>query len=298
MHLLGTRGVSEPRQTEHGFGNENWLVAVDGRDLLVKITPPDGHPVDKLVAAAAASRMAQSAGVPVPREVLLAPQCDVFGGATTRIQEYLPGYHPEQVLQNPNAVARFFGSLGDAVALLHSIRCEAFASRVGGEPRFATWYQYIAYRAPQIVARAQAVGAYDEYYLQATVERLLSAAEELSPEVEPRLCHRDLSLHNVLVNAHGEVVALLDFDLAEPWDRAVDMVKLTWGMFPNFAGSERIYRQRYFDRGIEPDKWAQRVWVASVVELLNAVPNAIRARDPRYEQSARRRLTEVLQAHP
>lgn len=290
--------MSNPERTAHGCGNENWLVVADGRELLVKITPPEGHPVDKLVAAAAASRMAERAGVPVPREIFFSAHCDVFGGAITRMQEYVPGHHPDEVLRSQEAVTRFFGSLADAVALLHSIRCDAFASRVGGEPRFATWQQYLAYRVPQIVARCQAVGAYDEDYLQVAVESLLAAVAEVPAEVEPRLCHRDLSMDNVVVDEHGDVVALLDFDLAEPWDRAVDMVKLTWATFPRFPGAEEIYLQRYFHRGIKPDHWAERVWVANVLELLNVVPNAISGQDPRFEQSARRRLAEVLGSRP
>lgn len=295
---LGTRRVSDPQRTEHGFGNENWRIVVDGRDLLVKITPAEGHPVDKLVAAAAASRMAERAGVPVPREVFFSAHCDVFAGAITRIQEYLPGHHPNEVLRSREAVTTFFASLADAVALLHSIKCDAFASRVGGQPQFPTWQQYLAYRVPQIVARSRAVSAYDEQYLQATVESLLAAAAEVSAKVEPRLCHRDLSLDNVVVDEHGKVVALLDFDLAEPWDCAVDMVKLTWATFPRFPAAEQIYRQRYFHGATEPDQWDQRLWVTNVLELLNSVPYAMSAQDPRLEQSARRRLAEVLSGRP
>lgn len=294
MHLLDTKAVSRPRRTRHGFGNENWIVRVDRRDLLVKITPRNGHPADKLAAAADASRMAERAGVPVPREIVFSPQCDEFGGAVTRIQQYRPGHHPDQVLHSSEAVTRFFSSLADAVSLLHSIAGAAFASRVGGEPSFATWQQYVVYRVPQIVARAQATHAFDEDFLQSTVESLLAAAETASMGVEPRLCHRDLSVNNVLVDEHGEVVALLDLDLAEPWDCAVDMVKLTWDTFPRFPGAAAIYQQRYFADAPEPDRWAERVWVAGVMELLNVVPNAISSEDLRYAESARQRLTEVL----
>lgn len=296
--VLGTRQVSSPRRTPHGFGNENWQIAVDGRDLLVKITPLDGHPVDKLVAAAAASRMAERAGVPVPRQIFFSERCEAFGGAITRIQEYLPGYHPDQVLHSAEATTRFFGSLGQAVALLHTIECEAFASRVGGEPSFPTWRQYLAYRVPQIEARSRAVSAYDEGFLQSTVESLLAAGDAVSAEVQPRLCHRDLWLNNVLVDERGEVVALLDFDLAEPWDCAVDMVKLAWWTFPRFPGAEQTFLRRYLDGRPRPERWVERVWVASVLELLNVVPNAIAAQDPGFEQSARRRLAEVLSDRP
>lgn len=74
---------------------------------------------------------------------------------------------------------------------------------------------------------------------------------------------------------------LLEFDLAEPWDCAVDMVKLTWDTFPRFAGVAEIYQQRYFAGAPEPDRWAERVWVAGVMELLNVVPNAISIKDLR-----------------
>ncbi len=82
----------------------------------------------------------------------------------------------------------------------------------------------------------------------------------------------------------------MDFDGAEAWDPAIDVVKLRWLAFPDYPGSEAAFNSAY---GQEP-AWAERVRLVELVELVNAVPNAILNGDPQFEAAARSRLREVL----
>lgn len=63
--------------------------------------------------------------------------------------------------------------------------------------------------------------------LRDEARRRVDEAASLEP-VEPRLVHGDLAGANVLLDPRGGVSAVLDWDLASPFDPAVDVACLAW----------------------------------------------------------------------
>lgn len=285
---LAVRVDGAPRRFTRGFGNDNWRVATAEGDLVVKVSRPH-LPGEKLAAAARAQALAYDAGVPVPKLIMVDVHCEALAGRAVRVQEFVPGAAPSQALQTPGDRDRFFRSAGAAVARLHAVPLDAFASRVGGQPAFPSWAGYLRHRVPQIGARIEAAGGIGLDH-EALFARVLATADEVSAAVSPALTHRDLHLDNLVVAPDGTVAALLDFDLAEAWDPVVDLVKLRWLVEPVHPGAERAFLTGY---GTEPAMLAARLWIVEVIELANTIANAVPTGDQRQAASARERLARV-----
>lgn len=291
---LAVAVIAPPTRIQRGYGNENWQVRSDEGDLLVKIARRD-FGTEKLTAAARAHRRAAAGGVPVPELLRVDLAGASFDGRAVRVLRYLAGSHPTEVLITEEAVGRFFGSLGRALARLHEVACEGFSSRVGGSLRFPTWTEYVNYRVPQISGRVAAAadgfGAIDP---MALLDQARSIAAEVSPVVKPRVTHRDLYLDNLLAGPDGTLVALLDFDAAEAWDPAVDLVKLRWQVLPEYPpAATEAFLAGYTEVDDLPPQFDRRVWVTEILELVNVVANARADRNQEFGDWALARLEAV-----
>ncbi len=271
---LAVTVIAPATRIQRGYGNENWRVPTDDGELLVKIALRD-FGQEKLAAAARAHRRAAAAGVPVPDLLLVDLAGASFDGRAVRVLRYLAGSHPADVLITDDAVRQFFGSLGRTLARLHKVACEGFSSRVDGRPCFPSWAEYVDYRVPQIAQRVTTAGGIDAAGLLALLERARSIAAAVSPVVPPRVTHRDLYLDNLLAGPDGSLVAVLDFDAAEAWDPAVDLVKLRWQVLPEFPpAATEAFLAGYTTDDELPPLFERRVWVTEVLELVNVVANA------------------------
>jgi aminoglycoside phosphotransferase (APT) family kinase protein len=290
--------VDTPTRIERGYGNENWRVPTDDGDLLVKIARRN-FGSEKLAAAALAHRRAAAGGVPVPELLWVDLDGAAFDGRAVRVLRYLAGTHPSDVLISNEAIRRFFGSLGRTLARLHNVACEGFSSRVGSATSFPTWAEYVDYRVPQIEERTTAAGGIGGIDHVALLERARMVAAEVSPVVQPRLVHRDLYLDNLLAGPDGTLVALLDFDLAEAWDPAVDLVKLRWQVLPALPPSAAgAFMAGYTESDGLPPQFERRVWVTEVLELVNHAINARDADNQKFVDSAVARLKAIMNAIP
>lgn len=289
--------IDSPTRIQRGYGNENWRVPTDDGELLVKIARRD-FGAEKLSAAALAYRRAAAGGVPVPELLLMDLDGKAFGGRAVRVLRYLAGIHPSEVLINDEMVRRFFGSLGRTLARLHTVACEGFSSRVGGATSFPTWVEYVDYRVAQISERTTAAGGFGAIDHAALLAQARSVAAEVSPVVAPRVVHRDLYLDNLLAGPDGTLVALLDFDLAEAWDPAGDLVKLRWQVLPEFPAAADALMAGYTEVDGLPPQFERRVWVTEVLELVNYAANALAGDNQEFADSAVTRLRTVMNAVP
>jgi aminoglycoside phosphotransferase (APT) family kinase protein len=290
--VLGA-GLGAVEHVPVGWGNENWRVVTDeGASFLVKISDPVDR--GKVAATRGAYDRAEAAGVPTPRLVRFDPACERLDGWTVRVLTWVEGRNPVDVLTGREATDRFFAGLGGAVAALHGEEEPAFSSRLdGSKPRFERWDGYVAYRLPQVVERARSGGRFADDELDGMAAEIRDLAALVSPAVRPALCHRDLHLDNLLARPDGSLAAVLDFDSAEPWDPAVDVVKLRWLVFPRYEGAEAAFDRTYFGAGGRPARWDERVRLVDLLELVNTVANADGTGDPTYEGRARARLAAV-----
>jgi aminoglycoside phosphotransferase (APT) family kinase protein len=291
--VLGV-GLGAVEHVPVGWGNENWRVTTDqGATFLVKISDPVDR--GKVAATRGAYDRAQAAGVPTPRLVHLDPACDRLDGWTVRVLTWVEGRNPAEVLTSREATDRFFADLGTAVAALHGPEEPAFSSRLdGSKPRFERWDGYVAYRLPQVLERARSGAHFSDGELDDVAAEVRDLAARVAPDVRPALCHRDLHLDNLLAHPDGSLAAVLDFDSAEPWDPAVDVVKLRWLVFPRYEGAEAAFERTSFGAGGRPARWDERVRLVDLLELVNTVANSDATGDPTYEGRARARLAAVL----
>ena len=128
----------------------------------------------------------------------------------------------------------------------------------------------------------------------AVAERLAEAVDDVA---RPMLCHRDLHADNLLVDPRdGRLVAVLDFDMAEAWDRAADFDKLDRLLLSAFpADAREAFDAAYYRDEPRPPRWEERVRLVVLIEALNTLPNAIAAGwKAAYADEARRRLRASL----
>ena len=286
------RETSAATRVPRGWGGQNWRVtAAGGERFLVKFGDPAS--AAKWSATSAAYDLARRAGVLAPRLAALEAHCPEAGGAAMRIFTWIDGVEPASVLAGDAAVGRFFADLGTALRRLHAIGLETFSSRLDGSaPVFAEWAGYVAYRLPQIAGRVAATGAFRPAAFAALAGRVTDLAERVSPAVAPALCHRDLYLDNLLATPDAGLAALVDFDGAEAWDPAVDLVKLRWQVFPRYPGALAAFEAAYHPAGVSP-WWPERVELVELLELVNHVANARAVGDRGFEDLGRDRLTQV-----
>lgn len=273
-----------------GWGNENWRIrAATGDGWIVKLGPPGSAP--KWGATHVVYATARTVGLPVPELVHYDEECDVVDGWTVRIFTWMPGRPPRQVLDLTSRAAAFFEDLALAMRALHSVPRPTFSSRLDGSaPSYRRWNDYVTYRLSAVLQRVRRTGAFAVTEADAVVREITSLADSISDWATPAICHRDLHLDNLLATADGRLAAILDFDGAEAWDPAIDVVKLRWLVFPNHPGAEDAFNQAY---GPSP-RWDERVRLVELLELLNTVPNAMARNDASFEASARKRLRDVL----
>jgi serine/threonine protein kinase len=176
------------------------------------------------------------------QDVLPVPNLVHFSGnelGVVRVFEWIDGQHPTSLTGQPGKVRRFAAELATALAALHAIDMRGFSSRLDGSaPSFPRWRDYVDYRLGQIRERSAAKDALDESTLDRACEAIARLAAEVDDSVVPSLCHRDLHPNNLLVNAEGDLVAVLDWDMAEVWDAAGEWFKLEVMLFPVVPGME------------------------------------------------------------
>lgn len=281
-----------PDVVEHlpmGWGNENWRVESRGERLVLKLGPPES--AAKWAATHDVYRLGRQAALPVPELVYFDAGSEIAGGWIVRIFTWMEGTRPDAVLTDAGRIARFFTDLATAARALHALPVDAFSSRLDGSaPSFDRWADYVEWRLPQVLDRVRATSSFAEPDARTLARLIQEVAAEVSPYASPSICHRDLHLDNLLATPDGRVAALLDFDGAEAWDAAIDVVKLRWLVFPSYPGAEPAFVESYG----HPLRWSERVRLAELLALLNAVPNAIASGDSDFELLARTRLREVL----
>lgn len=293
VHRVAAAALGAPaEEVQHlpvGYGNENWRVATaSGAAFIVKLGPPGSAP--KWAATHDVYRLGREAGLPLPELVHFDPASDLVGGWATRVFTWMDGIPAASALADGADVEGFFSDVATMARTLHGLPAAAFSSRLDGSaPAFDRWSDYLSYRLPQVLERVRRTEAFPEAEVAALVAEIADLAGVVDDHARPPVCHRDLHLDNLLATPTGRLAAVLDLDGAEAWDPAIDLVKLRWLVFPHHPGSEEAFTAAYG----RPPCWDERVRLCELVELLNAVPNAIAAGDVEFEESARQRLTDV-----
>jgi aminoglycoside phosphotransferase (APT) family kinase protein len=274
-----------------GFGNENWRIeTAAGARYVLKAAGRDNEA--KWNSSHVAYGLARSAGLPVAELV--------FTGAVedrlVRILTWIEGRPASRLEVGSAQGTQMLRSLGDAARVMHTIRRDRFSSRLDGSaPSFVSWKAYLDHRLGQIRRRCRTAQAVDEDL----VDRVCSVAGGLVDEVddvaEAVLCHRDLHPDNLIVDADGTLVGIIDWDGAEAWDRAGDWFKLEFELLRAHPAGEGLLLAAYLDGAPTPPRWAERRRLVHLIEALNILPNAAtQAWNRDYARRARAHLDELL----
>jgi aminoglycoside phosphotransferase (APT) family kinase protein len=291
--LLARDVLAPPERNRRAFGNESWRAETSAGRVLLKV---GGEGVaGKWRATITAYELAAGARLPVPRVLALDRACRWLGGRTVAVRDWLPGGDPGPFLTTPDGVDRFFASFGRTVARLHRVRLPRFTSRIDGSaPGFDRWEDYVAHRAAQIEERCRRARVMEPDRLAAVLGLAVRLSGEVSAVVRPSLVHRDLHLENVLAGPDGECCGLIDFDCAEAWDPAADLVKPRWQVFPDLPGAEAAFLSGYGAAAGPLENLAERLRVVDILELTNNAANALLQRNRPYAESNLQNLERVL----
>ncbi|MEM9036394.1 MAG: aminoglycoside phosphotransferase family protein [Actinomycetota bacterium] len=274
-----------------GFGNDNWKLRFNGDcRFVVKI----GHSASeaKLNSSHLAYELASAAGLPVPELV----HYGKAGDHLIRIFTWISGHPTSTLVTRSEQSTRFLQSLGEALRSLHSIRRDAFSSRLDDSaPTFPTWDAYVRYRLGQIRDRCLATKSVDVDLLDQVCAEATVLATTVDHAAEAVLSHRDLHPNNLIVSADGTLIGMIDWDAAEAWDRAGDWFKLEFELLRWHPHGANTLLDGYLQGDPIPHEWNERKRLVHLVETLNILPNAIaRSWETEYSDRARSHLLELL----
>lgn len=213
-------------------GTFHWVARgrlVDGREIATRVLRLDRPPLrEGLRVGAEVAGLVRAAGHPAPEPLaVIAPM--VHDSLPVAVSAWLHGTPLAQLDHAEPLVARSLGELGAALAGLHQVRGEG-AGGVGprGGPdrplagRHASWRAFLACRLDAHLARCQDLGALDGHEAAAAA-RFLADGEWSDAGPVDRLLHGDPGPANLVVDAAGRLVGLLDWEDAMVGDPVFEL---------------------------------------------------------------------------
>ncbi|CAG9461001.1 unnamed protein product [Pedinophyceae sp. YPF-701] len=224
--LIRPGATVEVKQVSHGQSNPTYLVTVEqGRVRLVLRKKPPGkllpsaHQIEREYAVIHALG---ATGVPVPRARCLCEDSQVIG-TPFMIMEFVDGrieVDPALPTRSPAERSRIYASMADALAALHSVDpARVGLSSFGKAEGYCA--RQVARWSKQYAASMRAVGK----EVPPDVLRLAKWLSSHTPPDSARPCvsHGDFRLDNLVLDATGSVMAILDWELSTLGDPLADL---------------------------------------------------------------------------
>lgn len=126
--------------------------------------------------------------------------------------------------------------------------------------------------------------------IEAGIGLLCRLADEVSPVVRPAVAHLDVYLPNILLNVDGTFRILLDLEHVRWVDPVMDFVKPAMWMFTEEPAWADAFVDGYRSAGAWPDRWPERLSVATGLELLTGVQYWTQVADHAMREDYVRRL--------
>ena len=136
----------------------------------------------------------------------------------------------------------------------------------------------------------------DHDLVAAAEAALFPLATRFDDVAHPVVCHRDLYFDNLLCDRDGNLVAILDFDMAEAWEPAADFHKLRWWVFGTDTAAERDFLSGYRAGEPFPEDFEGRVRVVELLDLVNGLANWIVTDQTAMTVNAEDRLRTLLRS--
>ena len=262
-----SRSDGELVEIAAGFGNHNWRVPRSTGDLLLKIGPASS--ANKWAAAQNGLDRARDAGLAVPTVF----STQVIGEHVVRALSWIEGKPSHTVSGDVAAQVKLGEGLGGALAQLHAVELDGFASRLDDSSEvFPTWVEYVRERLVAIDRRAAAVDAPNPGLRRRAASVIESLAVSVAGECRPVVCHRDLHPDNLIVGPDGSLAGIVDWDMAEAWDAAGEWFKLELFLFERLPSVREPFEVSYAAGA--PAVGLERRRLVLLMESLNVVANA------------------------
>jgi aminoglycoside phosphotransferase (APT) family kinase protein len=237
-------------------------------------------------------------GVPVPRLLAFDPDCHAVGGQLLIVYGYLPGRDADHASRSlPGTVmAEAMRAAGGAVAGLHQVPVGAFGDPVtglGAGP--GTWSAVIAGRV-ELLRRSYRSFAVQDGAIPAGLVLLGGLADDVSPLVRPAVSHLDLYLPNILLDDEGRFRALLDLEHVRRVDPVMDFVKPGMWMLAGRPDWAEAFEDGYREVAGWPERWPERLAVATGLELLTGVGYWAQVGDHQMRDDYLRRLRDWVRS--
>ncbi|WP_172803219.1 aminoglycoside phosphotransferase family protein [Alloactinosynnema sp. L-07] len=233
-------------------------------------------------------------GVPVPRVLGVTRSSPAAGGRLLIVSQYRSGQDAQDAAATVSATAveEVMRATGAALNQLHQVPVPAFGDQASGLfPGPRTWSAVVDARVELLHSayRDHDPGVSDGV-IEAGLTLLAELATEVSPVVRAGTAHLDLYLPNILCDPDGRFLMLLDMEHLRWVDPVMDFVKPAMWMFDGQPGWAEAFVDGYRSAGAWPDRWSQRLAVASGWELLTGVDYWSRVRDTAMREDYLRRL--------
>lgn len=280
-----------------GRGHASWTLDSGLGRLVAKValTGHDQVALDRL----AEHRRVSEHGVPVPPLLAFDPDSHAVGGRLLIVYGYLPGRDADEASRSlPGTVmTEAMRAAGGAVAGLHQVPVGAFGDPVtglGAGP--GTWSAVIAGRVESLRRFYRESAAVPDVAVPAGLVLLGGLADDVSPVVRPAVSHLDLYLPNILLDDGGWFRALLDLEHVRRVDPVMDFVKPAMWMLAGRPAWAEAFEDGYREVAGWPERWQERLAVATGLELLTGVGYWAQAGDHQMRDDYLRRLRDWVRS--
>lgn len=283
--------VRPVRALRRGRSHVSWVLESPRGRLVGKVLL--GCPRDGFMERLAEHRRVWEHGVLVPPVLAFTDSCPAVGGQPLTVFEYLPGVDAEETLPSVDAdrALALMRDTGAALARLHQVPVGGFGDAVGGlgvGP--ASWGAVVAGRAAWLRDAYRSLDEAPLALVEAGIGLLCRLADDVSPHVRPAVAHLDVYLPNILVDDKGRFRILLDLEHVRWVDPVMDFVKPAMWMFAERPAWADAFADGYRSAGTWPERWSERLSVATGLELLTGVQYWIRVADHEMREDYLRRL--------
>lgn len=289
--LPETAPVRSVRGLRRGRSHASWVLESRRGRVVGKVLL--GRPRHGFMERLVEHRRVWEHGVPVPPVLAFTDSCPAVGGQPLTVFEYLPGVDAEEALLTVDAEAALavMRDTGAALARLHQVPVEGFGEPVAGlgvGPD--SWSAVVAGRVEWLRGAYRTLNDTPLAIIEAAMGLLRQLADEVSPVVRPAVAHLDLYLPNVLLDNEGRFRILLDLEHVRWVDPVMDFVKPAMWMFPDQPTRAEAFADGYRSAGAWPERWTERLSVATGLELLTGVEYWTRMADHGMREDYLRRL--------
>jgi aminoglycoside phosphotransferase (APT) family kinase protein len=285
-HHLGSPPLRIARQTG-GISNLVYGVRHHDGDFILRLSPHE-HKLEVFRKEQYATEKARAAGVPTAQILYVGAEavpCPYMVQTWVRGQEAT--HHPRRL-----EILREIGRLGTVINSIETAGFgREFADLPGSRAPLRSWCEFLR-RELELERRLGVLVEHDMVDAD-KAERLRAVLEAADRDAgSPRLNHGDLRLKNVLVDDHGEVTAVIDWEhcvsaLAPVWEWSIALHDLSIDAMQAFLRGYGASREAI-------ERLAPVVKALNIINYVPAIERLLQRDEPEHLDWIRTRMSGAL----